>query len=102
MARQASVLYSIFAMMVHAVTWEKILVLEVRCNNDQMRNLVTLLESGTPGERVWGIEVEGDPHPHTPNISPGSLILHIHTYIIIIIYFYIIYYLSLFFLTLSS
>ena len=80
MARQASVLYSIFAMMVHAVTWEKILVLEVRCNNDQMRNLVTLLESGTPGERVWGIEVEGDPHPHTPNNSPGSLILHILHY----------------------
>ena len=55
MARQASVLYSILAMMVHAVTWER--MLEVRCNNDQMRNLVTLLESRTPGERVWGIVV---------------------------------------------
>ena len=40
-------------MMVHAVTWEKILVLEVRCNNDQMRNLVTLLQHA--GEQdTWG------------------------------------------------
>ena len=52
--------HSILAMMVHAVTWER--MLEVRCNNDQMRNLVILLESGTPGERVWGkIVVVGDP-----------------------------------------
>ena len=93
MARQASVLYSIFAMMVHAVTWEKILVLEVRCNNDQMRNLVTLLESGTPGERVWGIVVVGD--PHTPNNSPGSLILHIlHYHYHLLLYYLLSTYLS--------
>ena len=50
--------HSILAMMVHAVTWER--KLEVRCINDQVRNLVTLLESGSPGEKVWGIEVVGD------------------------------------------
>ena len=93
--------HSILAMMVHAVTWER--MLEVRCNNDQMRNLVTTpLESGSPGEKVWGIEVVGD--LHTPNNSPGSLILDTSytslslssTSILSIIY-----YLSLFFLTLS-
>ena len=43
--------HSILAMMVHAVTWER--MLEVRCNNDQMRNLVTLLQHA--GEQdTWG------------------------------------------------
>ena len=45
----------------------------MRCINDQMRSMVTLLD--TWGEGVGKIVVVGD--PYTPNNSPGSFILHI-------------------------